>query len=91
MALFLLYLIGAIVLSFMCSILESVLLSTPISFISMKESEGNKTAAKLLDYKNNIDKPIAAILSLNTIANTIGAAGVGAQAVHTSGEKPFSE
>ena len=89
MALFLLYLIGAIVLSFMCSILESVLLSTPISFISMKESEGNKTAAKLLEYKNNIDKPIAAILSLNTIANTIGAAGVGAQAVHLWGEAVF--
>ena len=89
MALLLLYLFGAIFLSFICSVLESVLLSTPISFISMKESEGNKTAARLLDFKNNIDKPIAAILSLNTIAHTIGAAGVGAQAVNIWGESVF--
>ena len=75
------YLIGALALSFLCSVLEAVLLSTTMSFITMKENEGAKSAPRLKKYKSNIDKPIAAILSLNTIAHTIGAAGVGAEAV----------
>ena len=70
------YLIGALAISFLCSILEAALLSTPLPFISMKEAEGDKRAKRLHDYKNNIDRPVAAILSLNTIAHTIGAAGV---------------
>ncbi len=71
----------AISISFICSILEAVLLSTPMSYISMKESEGVKGAAQLKKLKSDIDRPISAILSLNTIAHTIGAAGVGAQAL----------
>lgn len=83
------YLIGALAISFLCSVLEAVLLSTPMSFITMKESEGSSKAVRLKQYKSNIDKPIAAILSLNTVAHTIGAAGVGAEAVKIFGEASF--
>lgn len=83
------YLIGALAISFMCSILEAVLLSTPMSFITMKEEQGVKTAARLKEFKSNVDRPVAAILSLNTIAHTIGAAGVGAEAVKIWGQEAF--
>lgn len=89
MVLILLYLFGALALSFLCSVLEAVLLSTPMSFISMKEREGHKSAVLLKKYKTNIDKPVAAILSLNTIAHTIGAAGVGSESVKIFGEEYF--
>lgn len=89
MGLIFLYLSVALGISFLCSILEAVLLSTPMSFISMKEAEGNMKAVALRKLKTNIDKPIAAILSLNTVAHTIGAAGVGAEAVKVFGEAYF--
>lgn len=89
MILILLYFLGALALSFLCSILEAVLLSTPISFISMKENQGNKTATLMKQYKNNVDKPVGAILSLNTIAHTIGSAGVGAESIKLFGEEYF--
>ncbi len=85
----LLYLFGALSLSFLCSVLEAVLLSTPVSFISMKESQGAKGASLLMRYKTNIDRPVAAILSLNTVAHTIGAAGVGSESVKVFGEAYF--
>jgi CBS domain containing-hemolysin-like protein len=83
------YLFLALTISFICSLFESVLLSTPLSFINMKETDGDKRAIKLKAYKEKIDKPLAAILSLNTVAHTIGAAGVGAQAVKIFGEAYF--
>ncbi len=83
------YLLLALVISFICSLFESVLLSTPLSFINMKETDGDKRALKMKTYKEKIDKPLAAILSLNTVAHTIGAAGVGAQAVKIFGEAYF--
>ncbi|NPD82610.1 DUF21 domain-containing protein [Prevotella sp. PINT] len=89
MILMFVYLIGAISISFLCSVVEAVLLSTPMSFITMKESEGSANAALLKKFKANIDRPIAAILSLNTIAHTVGAAGVGAEAVKIFGEESF--
>lgn len=89
MGLLLLFLLGAMGISFLCSILESVLMSTPISYITMKEDEGSKTAARFHQYKDNIERPIAAILSLNTIANTVGAAGVGRQATLVFGSEWF--
>ena len=60
------YLIGALAISFLCSVLEAVLLSTPMSFITAKEQEGSKSASLLKDLKNNVDRPVGAILSLNT-------------------------
>ncbi len=79
MALLLTFLLGAMVISFVCSILEATLMSTPISYITMREEEGYKPAARFKEYKQDSSRPIAAILSLNTIANTLGAAGVGGQ------------
>ena len=76
----LLFLFGAMAISFLCSILEASLMSTPISYVTMREEEGYKPASKFKVYKQDSSRPIAAILSLNTIANTIGAAGVGQQA-----------
>ena len=89
MILLLTYLIGALSISFLCSVLEAVLLSTPMSFVTMKEADGSSQARLLKKYKTDIDKPIAAILSLNTVAHTIGAAGVGAEAVKIFGEASF--
>jgi len=86
MALLIFYLLLALIVSFTCSVMEAVLLSTPASFISVKEAEGHKSAALLKKIKGNLDKPLSAILSLNTIAHTIGAAGVGAQAVKIFGD-----
>ena len=60
-----------------------------MSFISMKENEGNKTATLMKRYKNNVDRPVGAILSLNTIAHTIGSAGVGAESIKIFGEAYF--
>lgn len=89
MTLILIYLFGALALSFLCSVLEAVLLSTPISFISMKESQGAKNASLMMKYKTNVDRPVAAILTLNTVAHTIGAAGVGSESVKVFGEAYF--
>ena len=89
MFLLLVYLFIALFISFLCSIMESVLLSTPQSFLMVKQEEGKVWATKFLDYKTNIDKPLSAILSLNTVAHTVGAAGVGAQAVKVFGEAYF--
>ena len=89
MALLLTFLLGTLVISFLCSILESVLMSTPLSFITMKKEQGYRLADKFLDYKTDTEKPLAAILSLNTIANTIGAAGVGRQASILFGSTGF--
>lgn len=83
------YFSGALLLSFLCSILEAVLLSTPMSYISMKEEQGNATATLMKKYKNNVDRPVGAILSLNTIAHTIGSAGVGAETIRVFGQEYF--
>ena len=77
MALLITYLAIALLFSFLCSILEAALLSTSTIFINMKLKEGKKYAKRLDHYKKNIDLPLSAILTLNTFAHTIGAAGVG--------------
>ena len=89
MALLLTYLLGALLISFLCSILEASLMSTSISYITMREEEGYKPATLLKAYKQDPSRAIAAILSLNTIANTIGAAGVGRQATLLFGSHWF--
>lgn len=80
MELLILYLFLAIGVSFLCSILEAVLLSITPSYVAMLERDNQKAGVLLRSLKKDIDQPLAAILSLNTIAHTIGAAGVGAQA-----------
>jgi CBS domain containing-hemolysin-like protein len=69
--------------------MEAVLLSTPISYLKSKAGQGNKKADRMIRLKENIDKPLSAILSLNTVAHTVGAAGVGAQATVIFGEAYF--
>ncbi|MEQ8409832.1 MAG: hemolysin family protein [Gammaproteobacteria bacterium] len=70
----------SIFFSFLCSILEAVLLSITPAYIGVQEEKGNPIAADLARFKEDIDRPLAAILTLNTIAHTVGAIGVGAQA-----------
>ncbi|MEA1896631.1 MAG: hemolysin family protein [Bacteroidota bacterium] len=89
MFLLLFYLFLALFVSFLCSVMESVLFSTPISFLIVKEESGHKSATTFIKLKKNIERPLSAILSLNTVAHTIGAAGVGAQATKMFGELYF--
>ena len=67
----------SIALSALCSVLEATLLSTPLSYITGLEEQGVKGAERLKRLKQNSDRPISAILCLNTIANTVGASIVG--------------
>ena len=76
-------------ISFLCSLLAATLMSTPLSYVTMREEEGYKPAVKFKQYKQESSRPIDAILSLNTIANTIGAAGVGQQATIVFGSAWF--
>nr|WP_281384363.1 hemolysin family protein [Pelagicoccus albus] len=79
----------ALGVSFLCSILEAALLSMSPSFVSQQERSGTKTGKLLAKVKKEIDQSLAAILTLNTVAHTIGAAGVGSQAVRVFGEAYF--
>ncbi len=74
------YFFAALGISFLCSILEASLLSITPSHLAKLEQDKPAVGARLRALKSQIDRPLAAILSLNTIANTAGAAGVGAQA-----------
>jgi len=70
----------SIVVSFLCSLWEAALLSITPSYAQVKLKEGSRIGQQLQSFKENIDRPLAAILTLNTIAHTVGAIGVGAQA-----------
>ncbi len=80
MTLLLIYAIVSIFFSFLCSILEAVLLSVTPTFINLKKKEGKGYANILEALKKDVDKPLIAILTLNTIAHTVGAILVGVQA-----------
>lgn len=80
MSMLIFYLLIALVFSFFCSLSEAVLLSVRPAFVTALENRGVKGATRLRALKSDLDRPLAAILSLNTIAHTVGAAGVGAQA-----------
>jgi CBS domain containing-hemolysin-like protein len=86
MGLLLFYVALALSVSFLCSIMEAVLLSISTSYVSMMEQERPRLGARLKKFKDNLDRPLAAILSLNTIAHTVGAAGAGAQAASVFGD-----
>ena len=86
MTLLLAYFFLALVLSFLCSLLEAVLLSTPSSYASILSKQNVQDGARLERFKENINRPLAAILTLNTFAHTLGAAGVGAQTLELYGE-----
>ena len=82
-----LYFFLALSVSFLCSLLESVLLSMSRSFIGVLKKDRPSSGKLLEKLKENINRPLAAILSLNTIANTVGAAGVGAVTYNMLGSK----
>lgn len=87
MGLFILYFLIAISVSALCSVLEAVFLSTPATFVASVEGKNLRSAALLKSLKKQPNRPISAILTLNTIANTMGAAGVGAQAGRAFGNE----
>lgn len=76
----------SIAMSALCSMLEATLLSTPLSYITGLEEQGRKGAARLKRLKQNSDRPISAILCLNTIANTVGASIVGSLVYEVYGD-----
>ncbi|MGH1505384.1 MAG: hemolysin family protein [Acidimicrobiales bacterium] len=80
LTLLILYIALAIGVSFLCSIMEAVLLSVSPAYIGALESEKPVVAERLRELKSDVDRPLAAILTLNTVAHTIGAAGAGAEA-----------
>jgi CBS domain containing-hemolysin-like protein len=89
MTLLLLYVALALGVSFLCSIMEAVLLSVPPSYVARLEAEGSAIGRQLAKLKAEVDRPLGAILSLNTIAHTVGAAGAGAQATVVFGSAWF--
>lgn len=90
MGLLIVYLCLAIGVSFICSVLEAVILSVTPSYIARLKQKGQRGVRLLESLKENIDEPLSAILSLNTIAHTVGAAGVGAQAQVVFGKASVS-
>jgi CBS domain containing-hemolysin-like protein len=86
MTLLIVYGLLALGVSFICSLLEASLLSIPRSQVESLVAQGSPTGRALQTMKENIDRPLAAILTLNTIAHTVGAAGVGAQAALVFGD-----
>lgn len=90
MFLLIVYLFIALFFSFMCSIMEAVVLSIPPSFIVLRLEEKSPLTPDLKRLQDDIDKPLSAILTLNTFAHTLGAAGVGAQAQLIWGEEYLS-
>ena len=74
------YMLLSLVISALCSVLEATILSTPMSYVTTLETQGVSGWERLKKYKTNIDRPISAILIVNTIANTVGASLVGSTA-----------
>ena len=85
MILLIVYVLIALGFSFLCSIAESVILSVTTPYVSLLEREGHKSGRVLRELKQDINAPLAAILTLNTVAHTAGAAGAGAQAAAVFG------
>lgn len=93
MGLLLFYILLALVVSFICSVLEAIILSVTPGFIQTEVAKDKAYAKHLAKMKSNLDPPISAILTLNTIAHTMGAAGAGAQwkvLYHDTGEAVFA-
>ncbi|WP_202899443.1 DUF21 domain-containing protein [Kordiimonas gwangyangensis] len=87
MLLLIFYLLLAICVSFLCSVAEAVILSVRPAYVTTLEKKRAKGARALRQLRENLDRPLAAILILNTIAHTVGAAGVGAQAAEVFGSQ----
>ncbi|MGF1770113.1 hemolysin family protein [Enterovibrio makurazakiensis] len=86
MILLIMFVALSIGVSFICSVLEAVLLSITPSYLAQMRQQGHPAAARLQELKDDIDRPLASILTLNTIAHTVGAAASGAQATKVFGD-----
>ena len=86
MSLLIAFAVLSILVSFICSILEAALLSMTPSFIARQKVERPRLYPRLKQLKENVDQPLAAILTLNTVAHTVGATGVGAQVTIVFGD-----
>ncbi len=86
MSLLIAFAVLSILVSFICSILEAALLSMTPSFIARQKTERPRLYPQLKQLKENVDQPLAAILTLNTVAHTVGATGVGAQVTLVFGD-----
>lgn len=84
-----LYIVIALGISFLCSVWEAVMLSIPVSHIELLVQEGNSAGLIMQKLRQNVERPISAILTLNTIAHTVGAAGAGAEATAIFGSEFF--
>ncbi len=87
MTLLFFYIFIALFFSFLCSLMEAVFLSIPYSYIALVDKKNKKDGKRLHRLKADTDKSLSAILSLNTIAHTVGAAGAGAQATAVFGNQ----
>lgn len=83
------YVVIALGISFLCSIWEAAMLSTPVSHIELLVQQGSRAGLIMQGLRQNVEHPIAAILTLNTIAHTVGAAGAGAEATAIFGSEFF--
>lgn len=81
------YFFASHIVSFTCSILEAVLLCCTNGYVALLKKKKPAVGQILFDLKARIDRPLAAILTINTAAHTFGAAGVGAKAVELFGDK----
>ncbi|MFV0592256.1 MAG: hemolysin family protein [Draconibacterium sp.] len=90
MATLIFFFVISIVFSFLCSIWEAVLLSVTPSYVSRMQSEKPGIGNRLAHFKEDIDRPLSAILTLNTIAHTVGAIGVGVEAGKIFGSHTLS-
>ncbi|MDG1583371.1 CNNM domain-containing protein [Pseudomonas sp. GOM6] len=86
MTLLIAFAVLSILVSFICSILEAALLSLTPSYIAQQKLERPKLYERMKALKEQIDQPLAAILTLNTVAHTVGATGVGAQVTIVFGD-----
>lgn len=86
MLLLFIYVFVALFFSFICSVAEAVILSVSQAYISLLEKDGKPSGTLLNSLTSDINKPLSAILTLNTIAHTMGAAGAGAQAASVFGD-----
>lgn len=90
MGLLLAFFFVSLIISFLCSLLEAVLLSITPAYVAVKKRQNSPIAQDLTRFKADIDRPLSAILTLNTIAHTVGAIGVGSQATLLFGESDLT-
>lgn len=83
----LIYILVALVFSFICSLCEAVLLTSSLLYVEVRAEAGDRAGLLMRRFKDNVERPISAILTLNTIAHTVGAAGAGAEAAAIFGSE----